>query len=109
MNPNMQNLVIQIVRFVDERFPGWVASEFVDAKRIRHAIIDKVPTFTAELLDESSRYPQSGSVSCEVLAEWQDDEGRTLVRIATPGVESTEGLSEFVVLPGQLSICEIAD
>ncbi len=67
MNPSSQELIVQIVRLVDERFPGWVASEFVDANAIRHTITDKVPIFT-EVLDESSQYPQAGSVSCEVLA-----------------------------------------
>ena len=103
MNSNIQNLAVQIVRFVDERFPGWVASEFVDANGVSHTIIDKVPTFTTEVLDESSRYPQPGSVSGEVLAQWQDDGGRKLVRINTPGIECTKGLSEFVVLSNQLT------
>jgi hypothetical protein len=107
MNPNIQNLAVQIVRFVDERFPGWVASEFTDANEIRHTIIDKVPTLTTEVLDESSRYPQSGSVSCEVLAQWQDEGGRKLVRITTPGIESTEGFSEFIVPSDQLSTAPI--
>jgi hypothetical protein len=103
MNPKKQNIPVKIVRFVDERFPGWVASEFADANGTRHTIIDKVPTFTAEVLDESSRYPQSGSMSCEVLTQWQEDTGRNLVRVATPGLESTEGLSEFVLQAEQLS------
>lgn len=100
---NMRQLIVAIVRFVDENFPGWVATEFVDANGVRHTIIDKVPTFTTSILDENSQYPQSGDISCEVLAEWQDDAERRLARIATPGMESTEGLSEFVVLSAQLS------
>ena len=100
---NIHNLSVEIVRFVDERFPGWVASQFVDANNVLHTIIDKVPIFTTELLDENSRYPQSGSMSCEVLARWQDNSGRRLVRIATHGMESTDGLSEFVVGASQLS------
>jgi hypothetical protein len=103
MNAKLQNLEVQIVRFVDERFPGWVASEFEDANAIRHTIIDKVPIFTVEVIDENSFYPQSGSVSCEVVAQWQDDQGRSLVRIDMPGLESTEGLSQFVVAATQLS------
>lgn len=102
MNPSMLNLPIQIVRFVDQSFPGWVAGEFLDANGVRHTIIDKVPTFTAAVLDENSIYPLVGDISCKLLAEWQDDAGRRLVRIATPGMESTEGLSEFVVLATQL-------
>ena len=102
MSPNKQNLAVQIVRFVDERFPGWVASQFADADAIRHTIIEKVPIFTSQVLDENSQYPQPGCFPCEVVAQWQDDRGRKLARIATPGLESTEGLSEFVVDATQL-------
>jgi hypothetical protein len=106
MNPNAQNLFVQIVRFVDDRFPGWVACEFEDATSVRHVLIDKVPIFTTEALDAGSSFPQPGCSPCEVLARWQDTQGRKLVRvtIARPvGMESTEGLSEFVVAEAQLS------
>jgi hypothetical protein len=83
--------------------PNRVAAEFADANGVRHTIIDKVPTFTAVLLDENSQYPLLGDISYEVLAQWQDGVGRNLVRVATPGMESTKGLSEFVVSSEQLS------
>jgi hypothetical protein len=101
------NLAVEIVKFVDAHQPGWVESQFADANGVRHKIIDKVPTFTAKPLEESSRYPQPGSAPCEVLAQWQDDGKRKLVRIATPGIESTDGLSEFIVLFNQLHAAPI--
>ncbi|HXM97174.1 MAG TPA: hypothetical protein VN982_01730 [Candidatus Dormibacteraeota bacterium] len=104
MNPSTQNLSVQIVRFVDDRFPGWVECEFVDANGLRHVLKDKYPIFTTELLDATSSYPQLGCVSCEVLARWQDAQGRELVRVTiTRPTESSEGLSEFVVAATQLS------
>src|SRR5579859_5662505 len=51
------------------------------------------------------RYPKPGSVGCEVSARWRDSDGRELIRISTArpwGIESTEGVSEFVVLAEQL-------
>jgi hypothetical protein len=84
-----------------------VACEFVDAEGRRHTLIDKVPIFTVELLDATSNYPKPGSVGCEVLNQWEDGKGRKLVRISTAkpfDIESTEGLSEFVVLSTQLPI-----
>ena len=99
-------LVVQIVRFVDhEPQPGLVACEFVDSEQRRHAIIDKL-IFSATLLDDRSAYPQLGSVPCEILAHWRDARGRDLIRVRTGGggIESTEGLSEFVVLPTQLRL-----
>jgi hypothetical protein len=100
-------LAVQIVRFVnDEPQPGIVACEFVDAEGRCHTLIDKVPGFSANLLDTSSTYPRVGAVRCEQLARWRDATGRDLVRItiALPdGIESTEEVSEFVVLSTQLT------
>jgi len=107
MHLNTQNLAVQIVRFVDDTQPGRVACEFKDAEGRRHTLVDKVPIFSSKLLDAASNYPQWGLVRCEVMKRWQDDRGRELARIsmARPDdIESTEGLSEFVVLSAQLSI-----
>jgi hypothetical protein len=67
--------------------------------------VDKWLMFTAARLDGHSLYPQAGVVPCEVISRWQDDEGRQLVRINTAkpwGVESDEGVTEFVVLSEQV-------
>ena len=102
------NLAVQIVRFLGyEPQPGVVACEFVDAENRSHRIIDKIPIFTADLaLDERSPYPLSGFLRCEVVGMLQDSSGRKLVRISTrrDGVESIDGMSEFLVLPTQVSV-----
>ena len=87
----------------DEPQPGLVACEFVDAEQRRHTIIDKVLIFVSFLLDSGSEYPQPGTLTCEAIARWRDDRGRDLIRVRTPGVESTEGLPEFVVLSSQIN------
>jgi hypothetical protein len=99
------NLAVRIVRFVSrEPQPGIVACEFTDAENRIHTLIDKIPIFSLNNLDETDSFPQSGSVRCEVSSTWWDEEGRELANITTnrDGVESTEGLSEFVVLTRQL-------
>jgi hypothetical protein len=98
-------LAVQIVRFVDVvPQPGTVACELVDAKNQRHVFIDKVPIFSVIDLDDCSTYPQRGVLRCEVIARWRDADGRDLVRVtARDGVESSEGLSEFVVLATKIS------
>lgn len=101
------NLAVQIVRWIEDYQPGIVACEILDAHGGRHTIIDKLPYFTAEYLDSSSEYPRPGSIRCEVLSQWRDEVGRDLARIslARPyDMQSTEGLSEFVVLASQLSV-----
>ena len=97
----IEDLAVQIVRFVDESQPGWVEVEFTDAEGRRHTFVDKAPIFTSEFLWVDSSYPKPGEMQCEVLARWRDANGRELARIRT--LESAEGLSEFVVLSEQLS------
>ena len=102
----MEFLSVQIVRYVSDDFPGWVASEFEDTEGRRHTIVDKVPIVTTKDLLVAGEYPQSGLVRCKILQRWQDAVGRELVRISLePGVNSTEELSEFIVFPEQ--ICTI--
>lgn len=102
----MDFLAVQIGRFVDPHQPGVVACEFVDADGCRHTLIDKVPIFSIEDLDASSTYPRPGAVRCTVVSSWRDERGRGLVRLNTARpdrVDSTEGLSEFVVWSSQVS------
>ena len=103
MSTETQVLSVQIVRFVDDSFPGWVECQFTDAAGRVHTLIEKYPMVTAQMLDADSQYPQTGVVECEVLNRSQDARGGDLVRIRMLSIESTEGLSEFVVLPVQLS------
>ena len=102
------SLAVKIVRYVDDHFPGWVESEFVDADGRCHTIRDKVLGLTADYasLGPDSDYPQPGQVRCEILYKSLGADGTRLVHITTArpwAMESTEGLSEFVVLSTQLS------
>lgn len=64
---DIQDLAVQIIRFVDDSFPGWVECEFTDATGRVHTIVDRYPIFTQQMLDADSQYPQSGAAQCEVL------------------------------------------
>jgi len=102
----MHFISVQIVRFVDSAFPGWVECEFVDAEGRQHIFKDKIPIFTVELLDADSKYPAPGVVACEILEQFKDEERRELTRVSTRSpwdIESSEGLSEFAVLASQVS------
>jgi hypothetical protein len=103
MNCLDMEITVQIVRFVDDHQPGWVECVFADAEEREHRFVDKVPIFSTECLDASSTYPRWGRAACEVVERWKDAHGRELVRVTTAdGIESTEGLSVFVVLAAQL-------
>ena len=100
MMPQIVDLAVQIVRFVDDYQPGIAACQFVDADGRRHTLIDKAPIFSAETLDADSRYPRPGAAR-SVLKRRRDACGRELASISTAdpySIESSEGLSEFVVL-----------
>ncbi len=107
MLPEVVDLAVKIVRFVDEHQPGIVACEFIDAHGHHHTIIEKAPVLSVEVLDADSKYPRPGAARCVVLNSWRDTSERDLVRISTThpyGIESSEGLSEFVVLKSQISM-----
>jgi len=106
MGPELGSLVVQIVRFVDDHFPGFVACEFVDAENRVHTLIDKVPMVTPDDLDPTSVYPQTGGIRCTVLQRWQGPSGGELVKVSIDypdAMETTEGLKEFVVQSAQVT------
>jgi hypothetical protein len=101
----MPALAIEISRLIDDYFPGFVECTLVDAHGVRHLFHEKSPIVSNENLQATSQYPQPGVIRCEILDKWEDTEGRSLVQVTTErpdGVESTSGLSCFVVLPSLL-------
>ena len=110
VGPELGLLTVQIVRWVDDGFPGIVACDFVDAWKRAHTFVEKVPIVTTDDdLDATSVYPRGGGVRCTVLERWRESrapELGELVRVYTgypDSVETTEGLNEFVVPSSGLS------
>ena len=63
-------------------------------------------------LDSQSTYPQPGGMRCVAISSWRDDNGREMVRVSTvqpDDLDSTEELTEFVVLRDQISPWSIAE
>jgi hypothetical protein len=105
MTPQRAELSVQVVRLVVEHQPDIVACEFIDADDRRHTLIDKAPIFGLPM-DADWIYPKPVAARCLVLSRYPDDLGRELVKIsiADPDyLESTDGVSEFVVLATQVS------
>jgi hypothetical protein len=97
--PEVGDLAVEIVRFLDDNQPGIVACEFVDADGHYHTIIEKAPILCVETLSADSKYPRPGAARCVVLSRWRDARERDLVRISTADpdhIETGEGLTEFV-------------
>jgi hypothetical protein len=92
----MHIISVQIVRFTDASFPGWV----------EWLLADKVPIFTSAPLDAASSFPQPGVVACEIFREWTDECGRRRCIISTErpwGIEATSGETQFEVFVDQIA------
>ena len=103
----MTALSVEISRFVDDSFPGFVECALVDALGARHVFVEKSPIVSSEALLSTSEYPRPGAIPCEVQEEWQDLGGRSLVKVTTErpcGVESISGQSRFVVLSSTVRV-----
>lgn len=101
----MPTISVQIERFVDDHQPGFVECRLVDASGRSHLFVEKVTVVTTLNLGPHSSYPLVGTIGCEVESKLSDDEGRELVHVNTErpwGVESTEGISRFLVLSAQV-------
>jgi hypothetical protein len=102
----MPAVAIQITRFADDHQPGFVECQLVDAAGVSHIFVEKVPVVTTENLRSTSSYPCPGSIHCRLLAQWEGSDGQALSRIDTSkpwGVESSAGITEFVVRSSQIS------
>lgn len=99
----MLGVRVNISRYADDSFPGWVEFRLVDALGHEHVFEEKVPVVTTDHLDAASSYPQPGVIACVVLGRSESDDGRQLVHIDMSwGIESMAGRSQFDVFPEQL-------
>ncbi|WP_367874050.1 hypothetical protein [Luteolibacter sp. Populi] len=99
-------LSITIIRYVDDGFPGWVECELLDAFGRRHRFMEKVPVVTRESLLQESSYPCGGTIACELVSAWADEEGYSLTQVDTSspwGIESMDGVIKFTVPSALLS------
>lgn len=96
----MPVVAVEIVAYLSDHQPGFVAVQLTDAFDSIHTFHDKVPVFTNQLLDHTSLLPVPGLLGCE-LVETLESHGRLLARIDTErpwDVESISGQYEFVVM-----------
>jgi hypothetical protein len=105
---SMLGVQVQIVRLIDDDFPGFIECQFIDADGRLWSFIEKVPVVTELDLDGDSTYPQTGVIACEEVGRFLDSSGREIVRIETDrpwGVESIDGNTRFEVTAESLVEC----
>ena len=99
----MANVAVEVTRFVNANFPGWVEFVLHDAQGTKWTFVDKVPVLSAEALIEASDYPRHATIECEVVPD--PSAAADLVKIDTSrpwGIEAEDGTSTFVVHRSQL-------
>jgi hypothetical protein len=95
----MPAVPVQIVQYLSDDQPGFVAAQLVDAFGESHTFHDKTPIFTTDSVDRDSPLPVSGWLECEIVERFTQD-GRELACIDTEqpwDIESTAGCYRFVV------------
>ena len=102
----MPSIKAEVSRYIDdEPQPGIVECTFVDAFGQSHFFREKTAIVSSEVLLATTVYPVACELSCEIEAEWIDQDGNPLVRICTElpwGIESVTGETRFIVRPAQL-------
>lgn len=88
----MQAIKLEITKYIDNHYTGFIEDRFFDANNIEHIIHEKIPVVTSLDLDENSNYPQEGMIACEVLNEYIGFD-----------VETIDGCTKFKVFEDQLT------
>jgi hypothetical protein len=108
-NSILMQVRVQIVRYVEDYFPGIVECELLDAAGRLHTFVEKGPVVSDKWPGPEDKYPMNGIIRCEILERWHDPDGRDLVRVTTEEpdyVETKDGVMEFVVLSSQVISAE---
>jgi len=96
----MTGVKVQVVRYVDDAFPGFVECVLVGSHGRSWTFVEKGPVVTTFYPNADSPYPLPGVIACEVLGRHTDDAGRAVVNVTTArpwDVASTEGITTFDV------------
>ncbi|MEP9319918.1 hypothetical protein ABKS89_22445 [Pseudomonas sp. LABIM340] len=87
----MPSLLVEIVRYTEECFPGWAECRLIDAGGRDWRFLK--PRARLRTLNQDDRLPAVGQIDCEVLERL---EGTALVSTAFPrGIKSLDGESHF--------------
>jgi hypothetical protein len=108
-NSTLMQLKVQIVRYVDDQFPGFVECELIDSSGRLHTFLEKGPVVSDEWPGPDDSYPMGGEIRCEILEQLHPPDGRDLLRVTTnqpDSVETKDGITEFVVLSSQVISAE---
>jgi hypothetical protein len=107
----MPELIVSVVRVIDDGFPVDVACELSDVQGRIHLFEDKLPVFCSAG-SVPLRLPVLGYIRCRIVAELVGADGAVQLRVSTAEpdhVESLAGDVEFLVVPSQLRLVSDSD
>jgi hypothetical protein len=100
----MTGIAVEITKYVDDSFPGFVECCFVDAWGTVHSIVEKIPVVTLAHLHANSSYPQPAVIACQII-DRRKVGNRDIAMVDTEfpwHIESIVGESRFEMLKSQL-------
>jgi hypothetical protein len=98
---------VEIRRYVDDAYPGWVECCLTDVSGRDWFIVEKVPVVTLEDIGPETVYPRRTVIACEVVERQAGVAGREIVIIDTEHpwhIAATNGETQFAVRPEQLEL-----
>lgn len=101
----MVGVRVEICRYVESAFPGWVECRLTDIHGREWTFIAKVPIVSMEDLDADSAYPRPGIIGCRILERRAGPDAKEVVVVDTEvpwHIEATTGECRFEVRPEQL-------
>ena len=102
----MLEVNVSVTGFVEECQPNIVEARLTDVSGHEWVFVDKCVIFTAIDLDENSRYPMPGSITCKLVKQEYDQQGQEVVTVDTEmpwHVEDISGETRFIVFAHQLT------
>jgi hypothetical protein len=103
----MKFLVIDIVEYTQNDFPGWVRCKLIDSMGKEHYFNEKVPIVSVENINKNTTFPQKGYIRGEIIEVVNKKHGIIAFGTLKPdGVESENGNNLFLVYESQIIIKE---
>jgi hypothetical protein len=96
------NLIVDIIEYTDEHFPGWVKCTFCDISGKQHYFVEKIPVLTEEPISSISTFPKRGYIAGKIVGK---EKGIVCFNTKIPyDIESVDGETEFFVSENMIKI-----
>jgi hypothetical protein len=98
----MKCLIIDIIEYTQNNFPGYVHCKFIDAFGETHYFEEKIPIVSVENINEKTILPKRGFIRGEIMSK---ENGIICFSTLKPDdIESTDGENIFYINEEQIII-----